>query len=159
MPALHALRMPRPVTSRQSSYQASRSTDQVLSVKLRSDPRYGMTILMSPSQARHGSAQRAATRPQRVGRFPQKNHTTAGLAAVHRCGSPQDHGGQLSRSYNAPTSQSLTGYAYLVEAIHALCSEQNYISNARISNARTFSSKTWLLHMNMSKCRRRRHAD
>ena len=32
----------------------------------------------------------------------------------------QDEVGQLLRAYDAPTLRSLTGYAYLVEAIHAL---------------------------------------
>jgi hypothetical protein len=34
----------------------------------------------------------------------------------------QDDVGQLLRGYDAPTLQSLTSYAYLVEAINALCS-------------------------------------
>jgi hypothetical protein len=35
---------------------------------------------------------------------------------------PQDVVGQLLQAYDAPTRQSLTGYTYLVGAIHALCS-------------------------------------
>jgi len=34
----------------------------------------------------------------------------------------QDYVGQLLRAYDAPRLQSLTGYAYLVDAINALCS-------------------------------------
>ena len=34
----------------------------------------------------------------------------------------QDTVGELLRAYSAPTLQALTGYAYLVEAINALCS-------------------------------------
>jgi transposase len=33
----------------------------------------------------------------------------------------QDHVAQLLRAYQAATRQTLTGYPYLVEAIHALC--------------------------------------
>ena len=33
-----------------------------------------------------------------------------------------DYVGQLLQAYDAPTLQSLTGYAYLVEAINALSS-------------------------------------
>ena len=33
----------------------------------------------------------------------------------------QDHVAQLLRAYQAATLQTLTGYTYLVEAIHALC--------------------------------------
>jgi hypothetical protein len=35
---------------------------------------------------------------------------------------PQDYVGQLLRAYEAPTLRSLTGYAYLVDAINALYS-------------------------------------
>jgi hypothetical protein len=34
----------------------------------------------------------------------------------------QTYVGDLLRAYDAPTLQSLTGYAYLVDAINALCS-------------------------------------
>jgi hypothetical protein len=33
-----------------------------------------------------------------------------------------NYGGDLLRAYDAPTLQSRTGYAYLVDAIHALYS-------------------------------------
>ena len=35
--------------------------------------------------------------------------------------------GALWQAYHAPTLQALTGYAYLVEPINALCSEQSHI--------------------------------
>src|SRR4029434_10529431 len=46
MPALTALSTPRPVTRRQSSCQARRSTDQRLTITRRSDPALGVAMLM-----------------------------------------------------------------------------------------------------------------